>query len=211
VDVCLAGARQVIGRKVTVKEVLNEIEKDIVFYDQSGGGATFSGGEPLMQTDFLYYLLFACQKSGIHTAVDTTCFAELETLEKISKVTDLFLCDLKHMDSDIHQRFTGVPNNLILDNIKWLASSGKKIFIRLPVVPGFNDSQDNIEQTVQFASTLDSIAGIDLLPYNSGGQEKASRLTQKYEIMKIQPPSPEQMADIAGRIEGFGFEVKIGG
>ena len=164
-------------------------------------------------------LSFTAQRTFLILRLDFTALKsspnqsppQLDTLGKISQVTDLFLCDLKHMDSDIHKRFTGVPNKLIIDNIKWLASSGKKIIIRFPVIPGFNDSQDNIEQTLQFASNLDSIAGIDLLPYNSGGQEKASRLTQKYEIMKIQPPSPEQMVDIAGRIEGFGFEVKIGG
>jgi pyruvate formate lyase activating enzyme len=211
VKTCPSGAREIIGKEVTVEQVVEEIRKDIVFYEQSGGGATFSGGEPLMQPDFLYELTRCCKSSQIHTAVDTTCHADAEVIKRISENTDLFLCDIKHMDSVTHQRFTGVPNELILANLKWLASAGKKIIIRLAVIPGFNDEPSNIEKTAEFAASLKNIARIDLLPYNIGGREKADRLTVDYPIMKTDQPSDEQIASIARTIEGFGFEVKIGG
>ena len=211
VESCPSGAREIIGKEVTVEDVLEEIEKDKVFYDQSGGGVTFSGGEPLMQPDFLYKVTGCCKSSQIHTAVDTTCYADTEVIKKISENTDLFLCDIKHMDSAVHQQFTGVPNELILTNLKWLALSGKNIIIRLAVVPGFNDEPSNIEKTAEFAASLKGIERIDLLPYNTGGREKADRLTVDYPIMKTNKPSDEQIASIASTIEGFGFEVKIGG
>jgi pyruvate formate lyase activating enzyme len=211
VKTCPSGAREIIGQEVTVEHVLAEIQKDIVFYEQSGGGATFSGGEPLMQPDFLYELTCCCKSSQIHVAVDTTCHADAEVVKKISENTDLFLCDIKHMDSAVHQQFTGVPNELILANLKRLDSAGKKIIIRLAVIPGFNDKPTNIDKTAEFAASLKSIERIDLLPYNSGGREKVERLTVDYAIMKTTQPSDEQMASIASRIEGFGFEVNIGG
>lgn len=208
---CPSGAREIIGKEVTVVQVLEEVKKDIVFYDQSGGGVTFSGGEPLMQSDFLYELGRLCKENNIHTAVDTTCHADLEVIKRVSENTDLFLCDIKHMDSTAHERFTGVPNGLILSNLKWLASAGKKIIIRLAVIAGFNDEPSNIEKTSRFAASLKDIERIDLLPYNSGGREKADRLTVDYPTMKTNQPSDEQIASIAHTIEGFGFEVKIGG
>ena len=164
-----------------------------------------------MQPCFLYELTRGCKSSQIHTAVDTTCYADLEIIKKISENVDLFLCDIKHMDSAAHQRFTGVPNELILSNLKLLASAGKKIIIRLAVIPGFNNEPSNIENTCRFALSLKGIERIDLLPYNSGGREKADRLTVDYPMMQTDQPSDEQMASIASTIEGFGFEVKIGG
>ena len=211
VNVCLANAREIIGREVTAKEVFKKIQKDIVFYDQSGGGATFSGGEPLMQPDFLLELLLGCKREKIHTAVDTTCYVKEDIIKRFSDNADLFLCDIKHMDSRVHQEFTSVPNKLILKNIQWLASAGKKIIIRLPIIPGFNDSPANIDETAKFAKSLKTVVQIDLLPYNSGGLEKVNRLTGNYMLMRTKPPSGEQIADIAGRIKGFGFNVEIDG
>jgi len=208
---CPSGAREIIGKEVTVEQVLEEVKKDMVFYDQSGGGATFSGGEPLMQPDFLYELTRCCRSSQIHTAVDTTCHADREVIKRISENTDLFLCDIKHMDDVAHKQFTGVSNKLILANLKWLASTGKTIIIRLAVIPGFNDEASNIEKTAEFVASLKNIERIDLLPYNRGGLEKADRLMVDYPIMKANQPSDEQIASIASRIEGFGFKVKIGG
>ena len=211
VDACMAGAREIIGRQITVSEVMAEVEKDVVFYDQSGGGATFSGGEPLMQPEFLLALLNQCQVQQIHTAVDTSCYAEPEIVERISKNTDLFLCDLKHMDSEKHERFTGVGNNLILDNIKRLSEAGKEIIIRLPVIPGFNDDQANIEATGKFAASLPRLGGIDILPYNRGGMEKSSRLSSDTRLMQAETPDEEKMNSIAKSLDNFGLEVKIGG
>jgi pyruvate formate lyase activating enzyme len=207
----MAGAREIIGRQIAVSEVIAEVEKDVVFYDQSGGGVTFSGGEPLMQPDFLLELLNQCQVQQIHTAVDTSCYAEPEIVESISKKTDLFLCDLKHMDSEKHERFTGVENNLILDNIKRLSEAGKEIIIRIPVIPGFNDDQANIEATGKFAASLPCLSGIDILPYNRGGMEKASRLSAETKLMRTETPDEEKMNSIANSLDNFGLEVKIGG
>ncbi len=211
VDACTAGAREIIGREMTVDEVITEVEKDAVFYEQSNGGVTFSGGEPLMQPDFLLALLNQCKTYGIHTAIDTSAYVEPQIIEKVADKTDLFLCDLKHMDSDMHERFTGVGNDLILDNIKRLSEAGKEIIIRIPVIPGFNDDQGNIEATGQFAASLPHISRIDLLPYNRGGKEKSARLSPDYKIMQAETPDDEKMSSIAEILEKYGFEVKIGG
>ena len=211
VDACVAGAREIIGQEITVGEVMTEVEKDVVFYDQSGGGVTFSGGEPLMQPEFLLALLNQCQKQGIHTAVDTSCYAEPQIIDQVADKTDLFLCDLKHMDSDIHKRFTGVGNNLILDNIKRLSQAGKEIIIRIPVIPGFNDDQPNIEATGKFAASLPCLSGIDILPYNRGGMEKSARLSAETKLMQTETPDEDTMNSIARILNNYGCEVKIGG
>lgn len=211
VDACVAGAREIIGQKVSVGQVISEVEKDIVFYEQSGGGVTFSGGEPLMQPEFLLALLNLCQMQGVHTAVDTCCYAKPQLLDRISEKTDLFLCDIKHMDSGIHKRFTGVENNLILDNIKRLSETGKEIIIRVPVIPGFNDDRANIEATAKFTKSLSHISRIDILPYNRGGQEKSARLLTGCKLAYAETPDEEKMNSIAKMLTNYGFDVRIGG
>jgi pyruvate formate lyase activating enzyme len=188
-----------------------EIRKDIVFYDQSGGGATFSGGEPLMQADFLAALLKACRDEGIRTAVDTTCYADTHILRRIAESADLFLCDIKHMNSELHKQFTGIPNDRILENIRMLAEVGKRIFIRVPIIPGVNSDRANIEQTAQFVQSLKGVRRVDILPYNRGGLEKAVRLNGGIDLMEAQAPDDGTMMEIAGVFRGYGFEVKIGG
>ena len=211
VDACVAGAREIIGQEMTVGQVMAEVEKDVIFYDQSGGGVTFSGGEPLMQPEFLFALLNQCKARRIHTAVDTSCYAEPQILERISEKTDLFLCDLKHMDSNTHERFTGAGNHLILQNIERLSQMGRKIVIRIPVIPGFNDEPANIEATGEFAASLPGLSTIDILPYNRGGQEKSARLVGGVEPMQTERPDEEKMNSIAENLKKYGFEVKIGG
>ena len=211
VDTCMAGAREIIGRAMTVSEVMVEVEQDIIFYDQSGGGVTFSGGEPLMQPEFLLAVLNQCQAQQIHTAVDTSCYAEPKIVEMVSERTDLFLCDLKHMDNEIHERFTGVGNNLILDNIRRLSEAGKEIVIRIPVIPGFNDEKANIEATGKFTASLPGVIRVDILPFNRGGKEKSTRLTAQSEPMQVETPNEEEMNSIAKELSKYGFEVKIGG
>jgi len=211
VDTCMAGAREIIGRQMTVSEVMFEVEKDIIFYDQSGGGVTFSGGEPLMQPEFLLAVLNQCQAQQIHTAVDTSCYAEPKIVEMVSERTDLFLCDLKHMDNEMHERFTGVGNNLILDNIKRLSEAGKEIVIRIPVIPGFNDEKANIEATGKFTASLPGVIRVDILPFNRGGKEKLARLTAESKLMQVETPGEEEMNSIAKELSKYGFEVKIGG
>jgi pyruvate formate lyase activating enzyme len=211
VDACVAGAREIIGLEMTVDQVMTEVEKDVIFYEQSNGGATFSGGEPLMQPEFLLALLNQCRSQQIHTAVDTSCYSEFEIIQEVADKTDLFLCDLKHMDSEKHERFTGVGNNLILDNIKHLSEAGKEIIIRIPVIPGFNDDQANIEATGKFAASLPCLNGIDILPYNRGGMEKSSRLSADTKLIRTEIPDEEKMNTIAKSLDNFGLEVKIGG
>jgi len=211
VEACTAGAREIIGHQMTVSEIMDEVEQDIIFYDQSGGGVTFSGGEPLMQPEFLLAVLNQCQAQQIHTAVDTSCYAEPEIVEMVSERTDLFLCDLKHIDNEIHERFTGVGNKLILDNIRRLSEAGKEIVIRMPVIPGFNDDQANIEATGKFTALLHGVRRIDILPFNRGGKEKSARLTAESKLMQVETPDEEEMNSIAKELSKYGFEVKIGG
>jgi pyruvate formate lyase activating enzyme len=211
VDVCLAGARQIIGRETPVSEVMAEVERDVIFYDQSGGGVTFSGGEPLMQPNFLLALLNQCRARNIRTAVDTSCYAEPEIAESVAERTDLFLCDLKHMDNEMHERFTGAGNKLILENIRRIAQAGKKIVIRIPIIPGFNDDPENIEATGKFAASEASVSRIDILPFNRGGAEKSARLTGGIKSVQIETPDEGQMSSIAENLSKYVFEVNIGG
>jgi pyruvate formate lyase activating enzyme len=196
---------------MTVAEVMAQVKKDTIFYDQSGGGVTFSGGEPLMQPEFLLALLAACRAEGIHTAVDTTGYAEPQVIHRVAEMVDLFLCDIKHMNSELHGQFTGVGNERILDNIRMLSADAKEIHIRIPIIPGFNSGRDNIEQTARFVQSLRSIRRVDVLPYNRGGLEKAVRLTGGVDLMQAQTPSDDTMSEIAETLRGYGFEVKIGG
>ena len=211
VAVCTAGAREVIGKTLTVDEVIDVVQRDVPFYDESGGGVTFSGGEPLGQHEFLCELLDKCKQKGIHTAVDTTCSALPEVIDKVSAIADMFLCDVKHIDSEKHREFTGVGNENILANIKRIALAGKPMFVRMPIVPGFNDDDRNIEDTCRFIGSLGTVSRIDILPYNSGGSEKSSRLLKVPDISKFKAPADEQMNRIAEKIGGFGFKVNIRG
>ncbi|UCG32526.1 MAG: glycyl-radical enzyme activating protein [Phycisphaerales bacterium] len=211
VEACEAGAREMLGQEVSVGEIIAEIEKDVVFYDQSGGGVTFSGGEPLMQAAFLVELLRQCHERDIHTVVDTTCHTEREVLDRIREHVDLFLCDVKHMDSEVHERFTGVGNGLILDNLRRLASAGENITIRMPIIPGFNDDVRNVEATGQYIASLVTIRNVDLLPYNRGGREKAARLIGDRGLMEEAAPWRKRIEAVAEELRTFGLSVRIGG
>ncbi len=175
-DICPTQALAITGRKVSVDDVLFEAEKDKMFYDNSGGGVTFSGGEPLAQPKFLASCLSALKDKGIHCTVDTSCYTTAEVIAEIIPLADLFLCDVKHMNSEIHKKVTGVENKIIFENISTISNAGKPIIIRTPLIPGINDDQDNIEKTKEFASSIKTLIGIDFLPYNSGGQEKKAIL-----------------------------------
>jgi pyruvate formate lyase activating enzyme len=164
-----------------------------------------------MQPEFLVELLEACRAEGIHTAVDTTCYAQPEVVERVAALADLFLCDIKHMDSELHRQYTSTSNDRILDNLRRLAGAGKRIFVRVPVVPGFNDDRTNVEETARFVQSLRTIRRIDILPYNRGGLEKALRLTGRADLMEAQAPDAGTMEQIASLLRGYGFDVSIGG
>ncbi len=171
-EVCPTDALTITGRSITAEEILTEAKKDRIFYDNSGGGITFSGGEPTAQPDFLIQCLTLCKEAGLHCTIDTSCYTKPEILDKIIPLADMFLCDIKHTDSDTHKKFTGVDNSMILSNIQRISKAGKPIIIRVPMIPGVNDSEENLQATRDFASRLETLIEIEYLPYNSGGIEK---------------------------------------
>ncbi len=211
VEVCQAEAREIVGRQATVAEVMAEVEKDIIFYDESGGGVTFSGGEPLMQPDFLRALLQSCKEKEIHAAVDTSGLAAWKTLRQISQDVDLFLYDLKLMDDEKHRRLTGISNDLILSNLRALASQGSTITVRVPIIPNINDDGENISRTGEFVASLPRVPPVSILPYHKAGADKYARLNKTYAMPQTQSPSDERMAEIAAVLQGFGLTVKVGG
>ena len=208
---CPSEAVQLVGQTMTVSEVMAEVEKDVLCYDQSGGGVTFSGGEPLAQTEFLKALLRACQEQSIHTAVDTSGLGPLEHLEQIVSFTDLFLFDLKMMNERRHEKYTGVSNQLILANLLALSQAGATIRVRIPIIPGINNDQENIVQTTDFLSSLETIDQIDLLPYHPIARSKYQRMKQTYSLEQLQAPTEAEMERIAERFRKRGFQVTIGG
>lgn len=211
VEACPSGAREILGRRVGVEDVLAEVEKDVIFYDDSGGGVTFSGGEPLAQPDFLRELLIACAARAIHSAVDTTCHAPWPVLASIAEHAGLFLCDVKHADSAVHERLTGVGNELILANLRKLARLGKPIIVRMPVIPGVNDDEANVCATGEIIRSLEGVQRVDLLAYNEAGKGKLAQLARSAPAFEASAPSPEHVAAIAARLAEFGLAVKTGG
>nr|WP_073031247.1 glycyl-radical enzyme activating protein [Desulfosporosinus lacus] len=209
--ICHAGVRELVAKEMSLQEVMAEIEKDLIFYDESGGGVTFSGGEALGQPDFLREILKECRRKEIHTAVETAGFVRLDSLQMISPYVDLFLYDLKLMDSRKHQDVTGVPNELIKANLRWLAENHPKVIVRVAIIPGINDDEDNLRQMGAFVSSLKCVAEIHCLPYHKAGVDKYLRLGLEYSLSDIQSPVDESMVQIAKRLERFGLKVKIGG
>ncbi len=166
---------EVCGREMSVDAVMEEVRRDKVFYASSGGGVTFTGGEPTMQFDFLLALCKAAKSEGIHVAVDTCGFAPRERFAALMPTVDLFLYDLKCMDAGRHERLTGVPNGLILGNLSMLDAAGAKTWIRCPVVPGLNDSESDVLEIRKFVSGLRHVEKVDMLPYNPLGLEKYAK------------------------------------
>ena len=187
--------------------ITDEIAKDIVFYDESGGGVTFSGGEPMMHTDFLSELLTYCRGMGIHTAVDTCGYADPDEFGKIADSVDLFLYDLKLMDDDMHQKYTGVSNLPILDNLKKLSELNKNIRIRIPLIPGITDTEQNLRDIAGFLSRLKNIPLIDLLPFNLFGESKYRKLKLENKLKPLKTQTPGEMKKHAEIIESFGFKI----
>jgi len=199
-----------IGKKMTAEEVIKEIEKDLVFYEESGGGVTFSGGEPLGQSEFLEGLLNGCREKKVHTAVDTSGYISWEILNKISSKVDLFLYDLKLMDNERHKKYTRVSNEIILENLEKLSSVHNNIFVRFPVIPGINDDYQNIKEMGEFLSSL-KITQVNLLPYHYIGIDKYRRLGMTYKLADIQPSSEEKLSEVSVILRKFNLNVKLRG
>jgi pyruvate formate lyase activating enzyme len=211
VEVCMAEAIAVIGRRVSVADVAAEVERDRIFYDQSGGGATLSGGEPARQAAFSEALLAELQARGIQTALDTSGLAPWPRLERLAARADLILYDLKLMDDARHRRYTGVSNELILDNLRRLGSDGHRLFVRIPLEAGVNDDEPNVRAMVAFLKPLKAVRRVDLLAYHRGGQEKYRNLGKESHFEIYEPPSSARMEDIKRVFTEAEFEVKIGG
>lgn len=210
-QVCPALAHEAVGSKRTVAEVVAEIEKETPFFAGNQGGVTFSGGEPLAQPDFLEALLVACKDLDLHRAVDTSGFASAETVSRVARHTDLFLFDLKHMDPIAHRRLTGVDNAPILSNLRLLAQSGARIALRLPLIPGLNDDEENIRRTGLLAASLPGIRSIDVLPYHASARGKYAKLGLPYPGESIKESDPDSVDRAVGILQHCGLEVRIGG
>ena len=188
---CPHDAREVCGKEVTVKEVFDEIIKDKIFYEASGGGVTFSGGECMLQIDFLTEILKACKEKGINTAVDTAGCISWEHFERILSCTDLYLYDVKCFDSEKHKRYTGVGNERILENLKELLRAGKAVWVRIPIVPTVNDTTEEMLQIKRFLESCGKPQKIELLPYHAMGEHKYAALGRESQAFEV--PSPEKM------------------
>ena len=201
-----------VGKDVTVEELMPEILSDLPYYRRSGGGVTLSGGEILAQHEFARDLLCACKEAGLHTAVESTGNAEFSKIQEILPYLDLFLMDIKHMDSQKHKEYTGAGNELILQNARRIAQSEQtELIIRTPVVPTFNDTAEEIRAIAKFASTLDGVKQHHLLPYHRLGQDKYAGLGRKYALEEILPPSQEKMEYLLSVAEESGLVCQIGG
>ena len=200
-----------IGCDLTISQVMTEICKDRIFYDQSGGGATFSGGEPMLQIDFLEALLRACRKDGIHTVVDTSGHIAAEHFARIYDLVDLFLYDIKLMDPELHRQYVGVDNELILSNLTALAKRGSTIEIRIPLVPGLSDTDDNLRLVVDFLEPLPRLRRIALLPYNKLGDDKLERYGLDSHRRPWDSPANGAYEDTKRWLTSLGYTVKIGG
>jgi len=207
-EVCVYEAFDIIGREVTVQQVLEEVEKDRIFFDESGGGVTFSGGEPLVQPDFLEALLVEFKTRGIRTTVDTSGYAPFEILDRVSDNVDLYLYDIKIMDEKKHKDYSGVSNRIILENLRRLSEKDKRICIRIPIIPGINDDRENIESIASYLLSLKNIKKINLLPFHRGGVQKYKRLGKKNLLDKLQPPSDEKIEEIKKTLRNFGFSLE---
>jgi len=202
---------EIVGREVTVGDVMAEVLKDVIFYDQSGGGVTISGGEPLHQIDFLMALLHACRDHHIHTAVDTCGYAPPEDFARINNLVDLYLYDLKLMDDETHTKVTGTSNRLILENLAVLAQQDLPIQVRVPLIPQLTDTEENLDAILGFLDRLNKINEICLLPYNILGENKRRKfnLPRRLEGMHTQPK--EILEAHAERFRAHGYLVRIGG
>lgn len=199
------------GREIAVDELMKEIEKDTIFYEESGGGVTFSGGEPMNQIEFLEEMFRLCKKNKISTAVDTSGYVPFDYFDKIYDLVDLFLYDLKLMDDNLHQKYTGVSNKLILDNLIKLAETRNKIIIRIPIIPDITDSKENLDDIANFLVSLENITDICLLPYNKLGEDKRERFGIKNNLEKLAIQENDEINRLGVCFDSSRFRVKIKG
>jgi len=194
---------------MTSKEILEEVIKDIPFYRRSNGGVTLSGGDPLVQIDFASEILRLCKEKEIHTAIETSGFADWDDFKTLLEYTDFVFFDIKHMDSKKHKYGTGVGNEKILENLRKISNLNKNIVIRIPIIPGFNDSVENIEKTAKFVKNLKNIRKIELLPYHRLGVIKYERIGRTYLLKEINPPGNRGLIKLKNIIEANNMKCEI--
>ncbi|MBI9053701.1 MAG: glycyl-radical enzyme activating protein [Bacteroidales bacterium] len=200
-----------VGYKISVDELLKTISGDKIFFEESGGGVTFSGGEPLMQARFLIEILKQCKQNKIYTCIDTTGFASKNTIEKIADFVDCFLFDIKLIDEKLHQKYTGIPVKGILENLQWLDQNNKNVVLRFPIIPGITNTSKNISEVKSLLKSLKNINQIDLLPYHNISNGKYLRFNKENKMKNAEPLSDDEMQNLKLEFESIGFKVGIGG
>ena len=210
-EACPSGARDSFGQIMSLEEVMAEILKDLPFYEESGGGVTFSGGEPLMQPEFLLDLLKECKRLELHTAVDTSGCVHYDKLNEIGSYVDLFLYDLKLMDHERHKRLIGLSNKGILGNLERLIEDGRRVMVRMPLIPGVNDSAEDIGLAAEFLAGLKPAPPVELLPYHHTADEKYRILGREPFRPEAQAPDDAGLEALAAIMRSKGLKVSIGG
>ena len=207
---CPSGARELVGRRVTPDELVREIERDLVFFDESGGGVTFSGGEPLMQPDFLESMLVACRERALHTAVDTCGMADARTAERVLPLADLVLFDVKVVDEMRHRRITGGSNTAILANLRALAARHTEVRVRFPLVPALTADNENVRAVGGLLASL-GLDRVDVLPYHRAGLAKYERIGLGPVLTAVAVPTAAEVDEAVNTLASFGLQVRVGG
>lgn len=196
---------------MSLNQLIGEISKDEIFYFHSGGGVTFSGGEPLLQPQFVSEAMKMCHERGIHTAMESSLYADWNDIELVLPHLDTLFADIKVMDRECHRQVVGVDNTIILDHIKRVSSSAYPLsmYIRIPVIPGINDSKENLKDTIQFCDSLDKVKEIELLPYHRLGVETYRNLGLDYKLEELKTPKPEEMKALVDYMNTYSKNVKV--
>ena len=207
----LGGKEKIVGQDVTVGEIIDIVERDRIYYRRSGGGITLSGGESLTQPYFAVALLKTAKERGINTAMESTGFADFSVISRYLPYLDLYLMDIKHMNSAKHKEFTSQPNELILENAKKITDAGTRLIVRTPVIPTFNATKEEIGEIAKFASSLKGVTQMHILPYHRIGTDKYKGLNRDYSLTGIEPPSKELMNELLEVVNSYGLKGQIGG
>lgn len=207
----MTGKPKTVGRDVTVREVMQEVIQDMIYYKRSGGGMTLSGGESLLQPEFAKSLFMAAHKHGINTAIESTGAVDFKVIDDVLPHIDYFLMDIKHMNSKKHEEFISKPNDRVLENAVKIAEKAKNLVIRVPVIPTFNDTAEEIGDIAKFASSLKNVTKMHILPYHRLGIDKYTGLGREYTLNDIVPPDDGKMAELKRAAEKYGIECRIGG
>ena len=205
------GKTEIFGQRVTAEEVMVEIEKDVIFYEEPGGGVTFSGGEPVLQIEFLARLLADCRAAGLHTAVDTSGYLPWKYFERLKDMVDIFLYDIKLMDDSASREYIGVSNELVLDNLRRLAGLECSIWLRVPLIPGITDTADNLSAVAELAGSINSVKRINLLPYNPLGEHKFGKLKLKNKLGHLSTQTDVELNNRLKYFRACDCTVKVGG